>query len=537
MSEMLLPRMFVEEERFVSAIEQLFLRHFNRRQLGVAAVAGASVAAIPGIKMMGDTAQAQTAGDEFVIANEAEPASLLPWFGGFGSALVTRQVYESLAEPRMEQAADGSVTITWVPVLAESWERVDPVTWHFTLRQGVTFHNGEPWNADAAVASFQVLSDTEITNRLGQGNLLRGITSFTKVDDTTIEIVTPAPNSELLSPTLRLGFVGLPASVLKEGAIDAYAESPIGTGPYQFESWSKGEELKLTPFADYWDKAAPVLGPLRYITRPEAAVRAQTIAAGEAQFAFNIGGQQASTIEHSVTGGGFQSTSLRLNNTIAPTNDIRVRQAINYAIDRDSIVEAIFGGHAVPTAFFGFQPVTLEPWAYDPDQATALIEEAGVADTELELVYGEGRIPEEDQLAEIYQASLEAIGLKIKLTKVEPVQYNEIGTQAFEEQPPLYMETTSSGNYAEVAGGLQDKYGCEGTGTYCNPDMDAAYAELLTLDGEERNAHLQMIAEQLNAEAPRCWVAVVQQVHGLAAGVNTTFPLNAYIRFQDLSRS
>lgn len=521
----------------MSGFDQLFERHFNRRQLGVAAVAGASVVAVPGLRFHSDSARAQDAGDEFVIANEAEPASLLPWFGGYGPGLVTRQIYETLAEPRMELAADGSVSVTWIPVLAESWERPDDVTWRFALRSGVTFHNGEAWNADAAVASYTVLSDTEITNRLGQGNLLRALSSFTKIDDMTIEIVTPAPNSELLAPILRIGFAGLPASVLEEGAIDAYAENPIGTGPYQFESWSKGDELKLTPFADYWDASAPVLGPLRYIVRPEVAVRAQTIAAGEAHFAYNIGGQQASTLDHSVTGGGFQSTSLRLNNTIAPTNDIRVRQAINYAIDRDSIVEAIFGGHAVPTAFFGFQPVTLEPWAYDPDQAAALIEEAGVAGTELELVYGEGRIPEEDQLAEIYQASLEAIGLKIKLTKVEPVQYNEIGGQAFEEQPPLYMETTSSGNFAEIASGLQDKYGCEGSGTYCNPDMDAAYAELLTLDGDARNTRLQEIAEQLNAEAPRAWVAVVQQVHGLAEGVATTFPLNAYIRFQDIAVS
>lgn len=521
----------------MTGIDQLFQRSVNRRRLGIATAAGASIAAIPALRLTGATAQAQTAGDEFVIANEAEPASLLPWFGGYGPGLVTKQIYETFAEPRMELADDGSVSVTMVPVLAESWERVDDLTWRFALRPGVTFHNGEPWNADAAVASFTVLSDTEITNRLGQGNLLRGITSFTKVDDMTIEIVTPAPNSELLSPSLRIGFAGLPASVLEEGAIDAYAENPIGTGPYQFESWSKGEELTLTPFADYWDASAPVLGPLRFVVRPEVAVRAQTIAAGEAHFAYNIGSQQASTLEHSVTGGGFQSTSLRLNNTIAPTNDIRVRQAINYAIDRDSIVDAIFGGHAVATAFFGFQPVTLDPWPYDPDQAAALIEEAGVAGTELELVYGEGRIPEEDQLAEIYQASLEAIGLKIKLTKVEPVQYNEIGGKAFEEQPSLYMETTSSGNYGEIASGLQDKYGCEGSGTYCNPDMDAAYAELLTLDGEARNARLQEIAEQLNAEAPRCWVAVVQQVHGLAAGVNTTFPLNAYIRFQDISRS
>jgi peptide/nickel transport system substrate-binding protein len=326
----------------------------------------------------------------------------------------------------------------------------------------------------------------------------------------------------------------LPASVLESDGVQAYAEAPIGTGPYKFESWSRGQEIVLTRNDDYWGENTN-MATLRYITRPEAAVRAQTVAAGEASFAFNIGGQQASTIEHSVVGAGFQSTGIRINNTIAPTNDIRVRQAINYAIDRQGIVDAIFGGTAQPIAFFAFQPVMLEPFPYDPEQARALIEDAGVGGTELELVYGEGRVPEEDQLAEVYQAALTDIGLNITLTKVEPLQYNEIGQRPFTEQPPLYMETTSSGNYGEIISGLQDKYGTEGTGAYSNPALDAAYLELYLLDSEARLVRLQEIAEQLHAEAPRAWVAAIQQVHGLGENVITDFPLNAYVMIQDIS--
>jgi peptide/nickel transport system substrate-binding protein len=510
-------------------------QRLSRRRLAALTATGAAALSVPAL-LRGATVRAQENGDAFVVANEAEPASLLPWFGGFGASLVTRQMYETLAEPRMELDANGAVQITFEPVLAERWERTDDLTWRVSLRQGVTFHNGEPWNADAAVASATVMGDTELTNRLGAINLLgRSISAVEKVDEYTVDFISTAPNSELMGMIIRLGFVGLPAGALAEQGVESFAEQPIGTGPYQFTSWNKGQDLTLTRFEGYWNPDGPKMPVLRYIARPEAAVRAQTIAAGEAHFAFNIGAQQASTIENSVTGGGFQSTSLRLNNAIAPTNDLRVRQAINYAIDRQAIVDAIFNGQAVPAAFFGFQPVTLEPYAYDPEQAAALIEEAGVAGTEVELVYGEGRVPEEDQLAEIYQASLEAIGLKVKLTKVEPAQYNEIGGQEFAQQPPIYMETTSSGNYAEIAGGLQDKYGCEGTGTYCNPEMDDAYLDLYLLDGEARVARLQEIAEQLHAEAPRAWVAVIQQVHGLAPNVTTTFPLNAYVRFQDIS--
>jgi ABC-type transport system substrate-binding protein len=211
-----------------------------------------------------------------------------------------------------------------------------------------------------------------------------------------------------------------------------------------------------------------------------------------------------------------------------------VRLAINYAIDRQGICDAIFLGQAKPTAFFGFQPVLVDPYPYDPEMARSLIEEAGAGGQEIELVYGEGRIPEEDQLAELYKVYLEDIGLSIKLTKVEPVQYNELGGLPFAEQPPLYMETTSSGNYGEIAGGLADKYGSEGTGTFSDPAFDARFAELQALSGEARIAEIQSIAEDLHALAPRAWVAVVQQVHGISANVSPNLPLNVFIYITDM---
>ncbi|MGE0601883.1 MAG: ABC transporter substrate-binding protein [Dehalococcoidia bacterium] len=178
----------------------------------------------------------------------------------------------------------------------------------------------------------------------------------------------------------------------------------------------------------------------------------------------------------------------------------------------------------------------MQPYAYKPDEAKKLIEQAGVKGQELEFVYGEGRIPEENQLVEIYKSELEAIGLKIKLTRLEAKQYNELGGKPFTEQPPLYMETTSSGNYGEIASGLRDKYGCKGTGTFCDAAYDAEFATLATLSGTDRLNSLQSIAERLQNEAtPRAWVMGVRQVHGLSEGVKTDLPLNAYLLMTDLS--
>jgi peptide/nickel transport system substrate-binding protein len=309
---------------------------------------------------------------------------------------------------------------------------------------------------------------------------------------------------------------------------------PVGTGPYRFEEWRSGQDMSLSRNEGYWG-ALPNFQRLRFIFRPEAAVRAQTVASGESHFAYSIGPEQASALKNSVVGAGFQSNSLRLNNTKPPTNDIKVRQAINFALDREAVNDAIFHGTARPIGFFAYQPVAVPVWPYDPQQAMALLDEAGAAGQEVEFIYGEGRLPEEDQLAEVYAAQIEAIGLKVKLTKVERAQYGEISGGEFAQMPEILMETTSSGNYGEISGSLTDKYGCDGSGTFCSPDWDAEFATLLSLAGEERLVKIQDIATRLQQdETPRAWMLAVNQVHGLAPNVRATVPLNVYPRIGDL---
>jgi peptide/nickel transport system substrate-binding protein len=433
--------------------------------------------------------------------------------------------------------AEGSdeVVIEEIPLLAEAWERPDDLTWRFTIRQGVQFHNGETLDANAVKASYDALANPDTAAAAGAFSILTATSGCTVIDDYTVEITTPAPNVETIGQYLRLGLVALPPGMLADEGLEAFAENPAGTGPYQFASWTKGQEILLSGFTDYWNAAnVTIVDEARIVARPEAAVRAQSVASGETDFAYNVGAEQASALDASATGGGFQTTSLRLNNQVAPTDNQDVRLAINHAIDRQGICDAIFLGQARPTAFFGFQPVSLEPYPYDPELARQLIQGAGVEGQELELIYGEARIPEEDQLAELYKVYLEEIGLAIRLTKVEPVQYNEIGGGPFESQPALYMETTSSGNYGEIAGGLQDKYGSEGTGTFSDPAFDERFAALQALDGEARLTELQAIAEELHAIAPRAWVAVLQQVHGISASVAPELPLNVFVSFTDL---
>lgn len=473
---------------------------------------------------------------ELVVANELEPADLGPYHGGYPAQLVTRQVYEALVQVRMTLDATGAAKLTPVAYLAESWQRVEPLRWRFKLRPGVTFHNGEPWNASAAKFSFDTMADAKVAASVKKpARLIQDFSGCEIVDDMTIDMVTKVPNNEALQ-RIGSGFTAIPPQLTQDKGVEHLFENPTGTGPFAFKSWQRGGDLKLEKYGSYWNARAVTLpASIKYLIRRETAVRAQMVKAGEAHVAYNIGAEQAAGLKTTAIGGGFQSNSLRVNNTLPITGDVRVRQAMNHALDRQAIAKSIFRGSAQPIGFFGFQPVKVDPFAYKPEEARKLIDAAGARGATLDLVYGEGRIPEEDQLAEVFKASLEAVGLKIQIKKVEPRVYDETGGRPFPEQPPLYMETTSSGNFGEIISGLRDKYGCKGTGTFCKPELDAEYELLPTLDEGARVAKLQSIAERLQfQETPRVWVVVVQQVHGFADFITPDLPLNVPFFLQDL---
>ncbi len=357
----------------------------------------------------------------------------MPFFGGFDQAVALRGVNETFIRVSMkDDGQDGVAEVNYEGVLAESWEKPDELTWNFKLRPGVTFHDGEAWNAEAAKVAFDTFFDTEMVQSLGKfAFAARYVERAEAIDEYTFQMTTryPIVEQEFFGLTFYLGYSAFSPKALAEKGIEGMSQSPVGTGPYLFDQWRTGQDITLVKNPDYWGQPTNI-DRYRFIWRPEASVRAQTVRTGESHFAWNIGPEQASSLENSVVGGGFQSNTLRLHNQKAPTDDIRVRRAINYALDKDGINAAIFGNTATPIGFFAYQPVEVPVWPSDPQQARALLEEAGAVGQEVELIYGEGRVPEEDQLAEIYKAQIDAVGLNVKLTKVErlPLLRNRTGS-------------------------------------------------------------------------------------------------------------
>lgn len=273
-----------------------------------------------------------------------------------------------------------------VPMLATAWKTIDERTWVFSLRPNVTFSNGEPFNAASVVAAIDYLQSPEgRIVRVAQE--LSSIESARAIDDLTVEIKTKEPNPFLDRELSSLRIV--PPKAWKEMGAEKFALAPIGTGPFKVEKWDAGK-ITLKAFRESW--RAPKADRLELIALPEISSRVQGVIAGSIDVAVALGTDEMPLIEGaghrvytfpdpSVIGVSFV---LRKDGKPLPSpmQDIRVRQAMNYAVNKEAIKEALLGGrakapsqHAASIAF-GYDP-SLEPWPYDPAKARALLKEAG----------------------------------------------------------------------------------------------------------------------------------------------------------------
>lgn len=350
--------------------------------------------------------------------------------GGEGGRFVGVQLWDGLTRFDLTQ---GETTPEVIPGLAESWEVSDDgMTWTFHLREGVTFHDGEPWNADAAIYNYdrQINRDSPLfdqeLNSVG-GILLSGVVSAAKVDDMTIQLVTEQPMADLPS-MLALGAFGSPRAIEELG--EGFAEQPVGTGPFKFESLERGRELVLVRNKDYY-RGAPKLERLILRPMPEVTARMAALRAGEVNWIEvpspdEVPALQAEGFEV-LTNAYSHVWPWVLDTTQPPFDDVRVRQAVNYAIDRESMAESLLQGTGAPALNYipasdpGFSE-DLDGFEYDPDRARELLAEAGYPDGfDMRLSFptsGSGNmipIP----MNEALQRDLAAVGIDVSLEPIE----------------------------------------------------------------------------------------------------------------------
>lgn len=308
------------------------------------------------------------------------PANLNPAEStGIADATVIRHIFEGLVGLNSE----GEL----IPELAESWlANEDATEYIFTLRSGVSFHDGTPFNAETAAQYYAWVLDPDSAGARGRAQLA-GVSSIEVTGPLELTFTLENPNGAFLSNLgLNAGRIASPASIEKYGE-DA-SRNPVGTGPFRFVSWEDGVSVTLEASSDYWGEPAKV-ERLVFLEVPNASTRMAMLQSGEADFIENVAPQLVPQVESDrnlemISRVGTSARILQLNTTKAPFDDVRVRRALNYAVDKDQVVRVALQGFGVPLTaplpepVFGYAPQ--EPYVYNPEKAKELLAEAGYAD-------------------------------------------------------------------------------------------------------------------------------------------------------------
>ncbi|HET7875487.1 MAG TPA: ABC transporter substrate-binding protein [Methylomirabilota bacterium] len=322
----------------------------------------------------------------------------------------------------------GRDTKTWQPVphLAESVTSVNPTTWELKLRRGVKFHNGEPFTAESVKFSFERVLNPEQKSPI-RGNFT-WIKSVDIVDDYTVRITTQRPYP-LIHEILTFGNFGMvPPKYVREKGDAHFARNPVGTGPFRFVDWRKGEQLTVEANDQYW-KGAPAIKTLVFRVIPEPATQIAELLSGGVDLIRAVPPDQLPAIKNSTVARVTATKILRVvflqmdgdaRAGKTPLTDVRVRRAVNHAINVDEIMQKILGGLAVrapsggsPLAFG--TDLSIKPHAFDSERAKKLLAEAGFANGfDITLTTYAGSIVNVEQVAQAAMGYLGRVGIRVK---------------------------------------------------------------------------------------------------------------------------
>lgn len=344
--------------------------------------------------------------NDFISMNSSKTVS--PW---------DRMALLNFYDPLFQVGPNGDV----VPVLVEKWERPDDNTWRLHLKKNIKFHNGEPLTAEAV--KLWVDEAKAPDSRAKQ--VVADVKEVRVVDDLTIDFITAEPTAYVLEAMVET-VSALPPKYYKEVGPQGFAEKPIGTGPYKFVSWRRGDRLTLEANPDYWNGQAKADKVVFWVV-PNNTTRSSAVLSGEADIAFNIAPTDVSRIQSSKD--LKVETSIALSTLVygsitldTPTfKDIRIREAANIAINRKALVERLMRGLAQPMnqlcpplMKFCYDP-TMPEIPYDPERAKKLIAESGLKDLPVTLHATQSAVPLVNEVLQVISSDLQRVGFTPKI--------------------------------------------------------------------------------------------------------------------------
>ncbi len=439
-------------------------------------------------------------------------------------------IYQSLTHV---SPVDGSVE----PLLAETWSRVGDLEWEFKLRSGVTFHDGTPFNAEVAAANIK---RSQAGTDFYSGNLAcYNSQQFTTpveaaaVDETTLRVTTTVPDPIL---PLRLTYIDMGSGPTQE--LDEKITSPSGTGPYQFVERVQGAHIKLTRFDGYWGDV-PQVKDVTYVYRVEPVVRVGMVQTGEAQMAVPIRAEDATGDDRTVAYKDNRIFLMRPMSFKEPFIDPRVRMALSYAVDRETIIPALMGitgspwyqmlGPQVNGYIPGYDDT--EAMKYDPDKARELLAAAAAdghdVNAQFDIITRPDLFPGSDEVVQAIGQNLADAGFNFRIQSMDTAAWLTFLRGPFPpEQPSTLMMISHDNTSGDASFSFPRYISCGGVvSSTCNEKIDQLLTQAEAAETDERARLYQEAARILYTEESSM-IGIAEQARLILLGPDIDYTPN-----------
>ena len=401
------------------------------------------------------------------------------------------------------------------PGLALEWASVDETTWEFTLREGVTFHDGSAFDAASAAYSINRMVAEDFETQ--RGSYIDGILSAEATGDYTVTVTTDGPDAILPLQMAQVPMVPLDAG-------DEINDEPVGTGPYMFSNWDRGQSITAVAYDGYWGDA-PSIPEFTVRVIPDAQTALAALQNDEVDLVLDVLPDQVDSAPQVKSVPATEFSYIAFNTYIEEMSDPRVRVAMNLAVDKELIAETIYSSYARPNAAQHLTPESLgfndeiSAFPYDPEQARALLAEAGYEDGfEITMNVPIGRYLYGEETAQIVASQLEEIGLTVPIVEWEWNEYRDAGRIPGTEADALDLKYGWNSNEWFDGARTRSHVTCEGSSSkICDETVDEGFEIGATvLDQDARDEAYQSAWAALHENPHAIYLLQQDLIYGMA---------------------
>ncbi|TQR09650.1 ABC transporter substrate-binding protein [Psychrobacillus soli] len=475
--------------------------------------------------------------ESVVIGVAAEPTTLM---GSTQPAAPTYSIIHNIYDNLIEYDGKG----TFLPRLAIEWKSIDELTWEFKLREGVTFHNGAPFNAESVKYTVEYLMNPD-NKSLYSGRWTDLIKEIKIIDEHTIQFITNKPKANFLH-LVYTDINPLEPGYVEKVGIEEAASNPIGTGPYKFKEWKVGESISFVANEDFWE-GEPETKELTVKFIPEFSSRLSALLSGDVELIRSVPTDSIDRVEQDqntkiISTMSGKNAFIALNSSKeGPLQNVKVRQALNHAIDVDLLIKNVMNGHAQKLTStltpFNVSYLAVDEYEYDPEKAIKLLAEAGYKPEDLNLTFDttNGYFPMDTQVVQAIAGELEKLGIKINVVQNETGVFLQKATS--KGMGDMYFITSAASTEGESFYSFY--FSTTGAYTYINDQklLEENVEAFKIFDPVQRQKAMDGIQQRLRNEAVSIPLWTGEDIWGAADNISFEPKYSEVVDFYSIKRS